>query len=443
MSASPEPRRPDRRALDREILALAIPAFATLVAEPLLLMADSAIIGHLATSALAGLGIATSVVGLVIGLSIFLAYGTTSSVARRIGAGDPEGALAEGLDGISLGLLVGIVVGAAVSCAAGPIIGLYGVDSEVAAPATTYLRIVALGFPAALTMLAATGVLRGLQDTRTPLYVAVAMNLVNIALNLILVLGLGLGIAGAAIGTVCSQASAATFLAGRVIIGARRAQVVWRWNPGGVLRAARTGGWLVVRTLGLQASILTTTTVAARMGATAMAAHQILNSLWQFLMYAMDAIAIAAQAIVGRYLGARQPVIVSLLMKRMLTWGFLIGLALSLGLWLAHPLYLGIFTPDPAVAAQVARVLALLAVITPFSAAVFVLDGVLIGAGDTRYLAGASIINFLSYLPLALAVAFTGAGLVWLWAAYAGFLLSRAITLGLRARGTAWMRLGA
>lgn len=442
---SPEPSPPavSRRALDAEILALAVPAFATLLAEPLLVLADSAIIGHVSTAALAGLGVAASVIGLVIGLCIFLAYGTTATVARRLGAGDLRGALAGGLDGITLGALVGTGLAVVLSSLAGPIVGLYGVTPEVAAQATTYLAIVALGLPAALVILAATGVLRGLQDTRTPLLVVVGMNLVNVGLNLAFVFGLGWGIAGAATGTVISQYAAAGFLTVAVLRGSRREQVHWAWRPGGVLAAASSSGWLVVRTLGLQAALLTTTAVAARMGTTAMAAHQVLNSLWMLLVFAMDAIAIAAQAIVGRYLGAGETAVVRSLLRRMIAWGIGIGLVGGLALWAGRGLYLRLFTPDAAVLDQVGLVLPLLAGLTVVSAVVFVLDGVLIGAGDARYLALASLLNLATYLPLALAVAFSGAGLFWLWVAYGGLALSRLVTLGLRARGTRWMRLGA
>lgn len=432
-----------RRSLDAEIWALAVPAFATLLAEPLLVLADSAIIGHVSTDALAGLGVAASVIGLALGLCVFLAYGTTASVARRLGAGDLPGALAGGLDGITLGLGVGVVLAAVISSLAGPIIGLYAVAPEVAAPASAYLGIVALGFPAALSILAATGVLRGLQDTRTPLLVVGCMNLVNIALNFGFVFGLGWGIVGSAVGTVISQYIAATWMVAKVVSGSRRQQVRWRWRPAGVLAAATASGWLMLRTLGLQAALLTTTAVAARMGTTALASHQVLNSLWMLLVFAMDAVAIAAQAIVGRYLGAGEPRIVRALLGRMIGWGITIGAVGGVALWAGHRLYLPLFTPDAAVVAQIARVLPILAALTVVSAVVFVLDGVLIGAGDARYLAIASGINLLTYLPFALLVAWTGAGLEWLWIAYGGLALSRLTTLGLRARGTRWMRLGA
>lgn len=428
---------------DREVLALAVPAFATLVAEPLLVIADSAILGHVSTASLAGLGVAASVVSLVLGLCIFLAYGTTATVARRLGAGDLPGALSAGLDGVTLALLIGVVLAVTVSTLAQPIIGLYPVAPDVALDGARYLSVAAIGFPFALAMLAATGVLRGLQDTRTPLYVALVMNVVNVALNVTLVLGLGWGIRGAATGTVISQFAAASVLVGVVLRGARRNGVQWGWHPGGVLHAARTGSWLVLRTAGLQVALLAATAAAAGMGTVSTAAHQVVNSLWMLLVMAMDAIAIAAQAIVGRYLGAGDAKTVRALLVRLLVWATGVGAITGLLLWAAHPLYLWLFTPDPAIRALVADVLPILALVTLLAATVFVLDGVLIGAGDVRYLALASLINLAVYLPLVAIVVSTGAGLVWLWVAYIGLTLSRLVTLGLRARGDAWLRLGA
>nr|WP_156607654.1 MATE family efflux transporter [Auraticoccus cholistanensis] len=428
--------------MDREIFALALPAFATLLSEPVLIMVDTAVVGHLGTQSLAGLGAAASVVGVVVSLCIFLAYGTTATVARRLGAGDLRGALAGGLDGMTLALLIGVAAAAVVGLGAGPLVDLYSDDPVVVEQGRRYLGIVALGLPSVLVVLAATGVLRGLQDTRTPLYVAIGTNVVNMVLSVVLVYGAGMGIAGAATGTVLAQSAGAVFLARTVLRGARREGVHWRWNPGGVLAAVRTGVWLVLRTAAMQGTILTTTAVAAGLGAVTLASHQVVNSLWVFLAFALDAIAIAAQAIVGRYLGAGEAGVVRSLMRRMVGWGVVAGVVFGVVVWAASPLYVPLFSPDPAVQSLVRQVLVVVAVVTPLSGVVFVLDGVLIGAGDARYLALASVATTVVYVPLAALVGWSGAGLAWLWAAYCVWMLARAVALVARARGTRWMRLG-
>jgi putative MATE family efflux protein len=303
--------------------------------------------------------------------------------------------------------------------------------------------VAAFSLPSILLLLAGTGVLRGLQDTRTPLYVAVVTNVANVGLNFAFVYGLDLGIAGSALGTLVAQTGAALYVAVLVVRGARREHVALRFRPRGVLAAARSGLWLVARTATLQAAITVATLVAATGGAVVLASHQILGSLWILLAFALDAIAIAGQAIIGRALGAGDVALGRAMTRRMLGWGLLCGGVFGGLLFLARPLYLGVFSPDPDVQTQVSRVLLVLALVTPIAGVVYVLDGVLIGAGDGRYLALAGLIALLAYLPLALVVRAQDAGLGWLWAAYGGFMAARMLTLLVRARGDAWARVGA
>lgn len=293
-----------RRQHDREIVALAVPAFGALVAEPLFVMADSAIIGHLGTAQLAGLAVASALLTTAVSIFVFLAYATTGAVARRVGAGELSAAIRQGMDGIWLALLLGAAVIAVVLPTAPALIDLFGA-SETAAPyAVTYLRISSFGIPAMLVVLAATGVLRGLQNTRTPLYVAIGGFVANAILNVVLVYGAGLGIAGSAWGTVIAQCGMAAVYLVVVVRGARKHGASLRPDAAGIRASAQAGAPLLVRTLSLRAVLMIATAVAARLGDTEIAAHQIILSLWSLLAFAMDAIAIAGQAIIGRYLGA-------------------------------------------------------------------------------------------------------------------------------------------
>ena len=429
--------------LDREIFALAVPTFATLVTEPLLLIADSAFIGHLGTDQLAGLGLASNLIGIVVGLCIFLAYGTTSTVARRWGAGDRRAALGGGIDGLVLALTLGVLLVVVLQILLPTIVTAYGPPVPVRDAALAYLRIAVCGLPSVLVLLAGTGVLRGLQDTTTPLTVAVATNLANIGLNGLLVYGAGLGIRGSALGTLIAQTGAAAVIAVVVVRGARRTGVPLGFHPAGVLAAARTGVWLVARTATLQTAITVTTVVATAGGAVALAAHQVVSSLWILLAFALDAIAIAGQAIIGRLMGAGDVATGRAMTTRMIGWGVVCGVAFGVVVALGGPFVAAIFTPDPDVQQLVARVLVVVAVSTPIAGVVYVLDGVLIGAGDGRYLALAGIIALAAYAPLALTVRALDAGLVWLWVAYGGFMLARMLTLVARARTDRWIRTGA
>lgn len=436
------------RAHDREILRLAVPAFGALVAEPLFLLADSAIIGHLGTSQLAGLGVAGAVLATAVGIFVFLAYATTGAVARRFGAGDVRGALAQGVDGLWLAALLGTATAVVGLVAAPAVIDAFGAPASAAPYAVTYLRWSLPGLPAMLVVLAATGVLRGLQDTRTPLVVAVAGAGANVALNYALVYGAGMGIAGSALGTVVAQVGMAVALGWVVVRAARGHAAPLRPDRAGILTAGRSGVPLVVRTLTLRAALLVTTFVAARQGDVALAAHQVVSTVWTFLAFALDAVAIAGQAITGRALGAGDVAGARAATRRMLHWGVGAGAVLGVLTLVASPVLPDLFTPGEAVQAAIAAALVVAAAAQPIAGWVFVLDGVLIGAGDGRYLAVAGLLTLLAYLPLAALVLLAApggtVGLVWLWVAFgAGFMAARAVTLGLRARGDAWLVPGA
>jgi Na+-driven multidrug efflux pump len=473
-------RRPKgRRRHDREILALALPAFGALVAEPLFVMADSAVVGHLGTAQLAGLGVAAALLTTAVNIFVFLAYATTAAVARRVGAGDLPAAIRQGVDGIWLALLLGALVIAVVLPAAPALVDVFGASPTAAPYATTYLRISSLGIPAMLMVLAATGVLRGLQDTRTPLYVAVAGFAANAGLNAGLVYGAGLGIAGSAWGTVIAQNGMAAAYLWVVIRGARRQltstavdespggalwqlpaepadqdprpdhdarRALWavlRPDLAGIRACARAGVPLLVRTLSLRAILLIATAVAARLGDTEIAAHQIVLTVWSLLAFALDAIAIAGQAIIGRYLGAEDAEGARAACRRMIEWGVACGVVLGLLVALARPLIGPLFTSDPAVRHVLMSALLVVALAQPVCGIVFVLDGVLMGAGDGPYLAWSMLGTLALFVPAALAVPAFGWGLTALWWAMTLMMLTRLAALWLRSRSGRWIVTGA
>lgn len=453
MTQADEELRHSPRRQDREIVALALPAFGALVAEPLFLLADSAIVGHLGTAQLAGLGVAATFLATAVGVFVFLAYATTAAVARRVGAGDLPAAIRQGLDGIWLALIISAVVVAAAIPAAPALVDAAGASATSAPHAVTYLRISALGIPAMLVIFAATGVLRGLQDTRTPLYVAVGGFAANAALNLGLVYGAGLGIAGSAWGTVVAQNAMAAVYVAVVVRGARRHVVGggsrrgWRTalrpDAAGIRACARAGGPLLIRTLCLRGILLIATAVAARLGDVPIAAHQVAFTLWTLMAFALDAIAIAGQAIIGRYLGADDPAGARAACRRMVRWGVLSGIVLGLLLVVARPLVVPLFTGDPAVRGALVPVLLLVALTQPLMGVVAVLDGVLMGAGDGRYLAWSMLVTLAVFTPAAFAVPALGGGLTALWWAMTLMMLTRTATLQLRARSGKWLVTGA
>jgi putative MATE family efflux protein len=436
-----------RKGQSREILRLAVPAFGALVAEPLFLLADSAIIGHLGVAQLAGVGLASAVLHTAVGLMVFLAYSTTPAVARAIGDGQLGKALAAGRDGVWLALLLGVLLAVAGFLAADPLIGLLGAEGEVRAFAVDYLRWSMPGLVAMLLIFAGTGLLRGLQDTRTPLLVATAGFTLNIILNLWLVYGLGWSVAGSAAGTSVAQWAMAGVYLAIVRRNALRNGVGLLPSWRGIRSMARVGSWLMLRTLTLRIAILATVLVATAQGTANLAAHQLAMTIFSFLAFALDALAIAAQALIGKELGASNAVKARLLTGTMVRWGLGFGAVTGLLLAVAAPWAGSLFTSDPEVQRVLALALWVLAAGQPLAGYVFVLDGVLIGAGDAKYLALAGVVNLAAYVPMLAAVALLGfpggAGLGWLWAAFAlGYMAARAMTLGLRARSGRWMVLG-
>ncbi|MGH1549980.1 MATE family efflux transporter [Leifsonia poae] len=437
-----------RRPVDREILRLAVPALGALVAEPVFLLADSAMVGHLGVDPLAGLGIASAVLQTIVGLMVFLAYSTTPAVARRLGAGDLRGAVAAGVDGCWLALALGVVLAAAGWAASPFLVSLFGASPGVTDQAEQYLTLSMLGLPAMLIVYAATGLLRGLQDTRTPLAVAVAGFAANILLNFVFIYVAGLGIAGSALGTVAAQWGMVAVYAVIVARHARRVGAPLLPHHAGIGRTARAGGWLFLRTASLRAAMLLAVFAATQLGPDELAAFQVTMTVFATLAFALDALAIAAQALIGKGLGEGDLESVRAVLRRCIQWGIGAGAVLGVVTIALSPFAAALFTSEASVAALLPLSLAIVGLGAPLGGYVFVLDGVLIGAGDARYLALTGLINVAVFVPLAVAAAAWGAhdalGLAALTAAFAlGYLGARAVTLGLRARGRVWMRAGA
>ncbi|HET6302849.1 MATE family efflux transporter [Microbacterium sp.] len=433
--------------LNRAILHLAVPALGSLVAEPLFLIVDSALVGHLGVVPLAALGIASAVLQTIVGLMVFLAYSTTPAVARRFGAGDPSRAVSVGIDGLWLALGLGALLAIAGYLATPLLVGLFGASPEVAADAITYLGISMWGLPAMLIVFAATGLLRGMQDTVTPLWIAGIGFAANALLNWLFIYGLGWGIAGSAFGTVLAQWGMVAAYA--IVIGrlAREHEASVLPQREGVRGSARSGGWLFLRTLSLRLALLATVAVATMLGTEELAGWQVAFTIFSTAAFALDALAIAAQALIGKGLGAQDEPFVRRVLGRTVAWGAWFGVLVGALIGGFSALIGLVFTGDPEVAALVQPALVVLAVAQPVCGVVFVLDGVLIGAGDARYLAIAGGLNLVPFLPALVMLAMlhpTGAaGLAWLAVAFFGvYMLARLATLGWRVLRPEWMTAG-
>ncbi len=429
--------------LDREILRLALPALGALAAEPLYVLADTAVVARMGTPQLGGLAIASTLLLTGSALFVFLAYGTTASVARLLGAGRDRAAAHEGVQGLWLAALLGTAVAVVTAIAAPALVDVMGAAGEVRGHALVYLRISLIGLPALLVTFAGTGYLRGLQDTRTPLVVTVVAVAANLALELVLVYGLDQGIGASAASTVVAQGGAAAVYVTRVTRDVRTRRVGVGPDPAALRRLARVGWDLFVRTAALRLSLTLGTAVAARSGTAALGAHQIAFELWSFLALVLDAVAIAGQALVGRLLGAGDADGARAAGRRMLWWGLGAGAVAGVVIAALRGVLPRLFTDDAAVVAVCATLLVVVAALQPVNALVFVLDGVLIGAGDLRFLARAMVLAAAVFVPAALAVLALDLGVVWLWGAIGLLMAARLAALGARFAGPAWQVTGA
>jgi putative MATE family efflux protein len=430
-----------RSPYDRQILRLALPALGALAAEPTYLLVDTAIVGHLGTLQLAALALAAAILGIVVNLCNFLAYGTTAQVARLHGAARAGDAGEVASQALYLALAIGIGLGAILVAAAQPIAeAMNGGGGPEADAAARYLRIATIGLPFALIALSGQGYLRGTGDLRSPLIVLVAANLLNVVLEVWFVYGLDLGLDGSAAGTVIAQAgmgAAFVWLLLRAPASSRRP------NWARVRALLRTGGHLLVRTGALLACFTLAAAVAARFGEVDLAANQIAFGLFIFLALVLDSIAIAGQVLVGQLLGGGDARGAWAAARRMCGWSVVVGVAIGVLLIAGTKLIPQAFTDDPAVLDQAAEFWPLFALMLPAGALVFALDGILIGAGDTRFLAWAMVGAAAVFIPLALAALAFDWGLIGIWAALNALMLARLAPLAMRFAGRRWAVVGA
>jgi putative MATE family efflux protein len=428
-----------RRELDREIARLALPALGALAAEPLYVLADTAIVGHLGTPQLGGVAVASTVLVSAYAMFIFLAYGTTGTVARLRGAGHHDRAAAQGVQALWLAGGIGVWLALLGLVGGDALVRLLGAEGATAGYASTYLRISMAGVPSLTLVLAGTGYLRGLQDTRTPLLVAVGSVAVNLVLELVLVFGLDLGVAGSAWSTVVAQTGAAAvylLVIGRDVVASG---VAVRPDRRALAALSRVSADLFLRTVALRATIVGATAVAAGMGTVEVAAHAIAFEVWGFTAYVLDSLAIAAQAMVGHRLGAGDADGAREAAARVVTLSLGAGVLFGVVLLAARTVLPEVFTDDERVVALATTALLAVALLQPVGGVVFALDGVLIGAGDLRYLAWAMGAVAAGFLPLLLVVDTLG----WLWVALAAMQVGRLVALVGRWRTTGWLVVGA
>jgi len=424
----------------RRVAALALPALVVLAAEPLYVLVDTAVVGHLGRTPLAALAIGGTVMSFAVWLGTVLAYGTTGRAARRFGAGQRAEAVAEGVQASWLALAGGVVLFVVIEVAAGPLTrAIAGGDSDVARAAAGWLRIAALGGPGLMLATAGNGWLRGVQDTRRPLAYVLGANLLSAILCPILVYGFDLGLEGSAIANVAAQTTAGALFVRALVVE----RVTLRPYPRIIGRQLILGRDLLLRGAAFQACFLSASAVAARFGTAALAAHQIALQLWLFCALALDAVAIAAQSLVGAALGGSRAAEARWLAGRIAVIGGICGLAFAGLVTAAIPAIRPWFGADREVFGQAMIAWPWFVAMQPLAGIVFALDGVFIGAGDIRFMRNLTLVTTLGgFLPAIWLAWGFDLGLGGVWAGLTLFIVLRFVGLVWRVRGDRWVVTG-
>ena len=424
----------------KQVLGLAVPALGVLAAEPLYLLVDTAVVGHLGAVPLGALSVGAIVLAQVSTQLTFLSYGTTARTARLHGAGRRADAVAEGVQATWLAITLGIVLIAAGQLLARPVADLLAGQGEVADAAVGWLRIALFGTPFILVTMAGNGWLRGVQDARRPLRYVLAGNGISAVLCPVLVYGLDWGLAGSAIANVAAQVISASLFF-RALWAER---VPLRPRPAVMRAQLALGRDLVLRSLAFQACFVSATTVAAHDSTAAVGAHQIVLQLWSFLALVLDSLAIAAQSLVGAALGADDAPRARGLAWQVTGYGLIFGIALGVVFASLSGVFPHAFTSDTSVLGEIPHAWWFFVALQPIAGVVFALDGVLLGAGDAAFLRTATILSAATgFLPFVwLSFAF-GWGLAGIWTGLSLFMIVRLGTVLARTKSGRWAVLGA
>ncbi|HEY5854905.1 MAG TPA: MATE family efflux transporter [Aldersonia sp.] len=427
----------------RRILHLALPALGVLVAEPIYLLFDIAVVGRLGALALAGLAVGGLILTLVSTQLTFLAYGTTARTARLHGAGDHAGAVREGVQATWLALGVGAVIVVVMQVLAGPVTSVIAGGTDIAGEAEQWLRVALFGAPLILVSMAGNGWMRGVQNTMRPLRLVIVGLALSAFLCPILVHGLlgapRLELVGSAIANVVGQSVSGLLF----ILALVREKVGLRPQPR-VMRAQLVlGRDLILRSLAFQACFVSAAAVAARFGAASVAAHQVVLQLWNFVALTLDSLAIAAQTLVGAALGAGRADDARSVAKRVTWFSGWFALVIAALFAVGASVIPGIFTTDASVLDQIGVAWWFFVALIPLAGVVFALDGVLLGAGDAAFLRNATLASALvGFLPMIWASLAFDWGLAGIWTGLALFMVARTAAVVWRTASGRWAVVG-
>jgi len=421
--------------LRRIVWLLALPAVGEQVLNTLVGLFDTFLVGHLSSAAsaqvgyssstaLAGVGLANQIVWLITVLFMAVSVGSTALIARSRGAGDHTTANAVMQQSLIVGLIMGVLASIAGLLLAEPAILLLGANADVLPRGVTFLRIASSTFAPAALLFIGTAALRGAGDTRTPLYVMLSVNIVNIAFSWLLINGnLGaptLGVAGSAIGAAVARGGGGLVLIALLLRGRSGLKLSLDLRPAWdvLWRVVRIGAPSGGEQLVFQGALLIFVRFVTSLGTAAYAAHNVVLNIESLSFLPGMGYAIAASTLVGQRLGANQPGEAEASTYEALRQGGLMMTVLgAIMILLPHQL-IALFVADLQVADVGAGAMRLAGVLQPFLAINFVLSGGLRGAGDTRWPLYTKLISTWGVrLPLVIVLLSLGLGLTGFWVA--------------------------
>lgn len=424
----------------RAVLRLAVPALGVLAAEPLYVLVDTAVVGHLGALPLAGLSLGGILLTQVSSQLTFLSYGTTARAARLHGSGRRAAAVEEGVQASWLGFGLGLLVLLLGQAFAAPVAALLAGPGPLADSAVGWLRIALFGAPFILITMAGNGWMRGVQDTVRPLRYVLAGNGISVLLCPLLVYGLKWGLVGSAVANVSAQLIAAALFVRALLVE----RVALRPSVSRIRAQLGLGRDLVLRSLAFQAGLLSATAVVARTSTEAAAAHQVVYQLWMAMAMVLDSLAIAAQSLVGAALGAGDRARAQSLSWQITRYGLGFGIMIGLGFGALADVVPHLFTADAGVLAEIPHAWWFFVLLQPVAGIVFALDGVLLGAGDAAFLRNATLAcSLLGFLPVLWLSLIFGWGLTGVWTGFVVFMLTRLAAVVLRTRSGQWAVVGA
>ncbi|WP_165164071.1 MATE family efflux transporter [Corynebacterium qintianiae] len=421
----------------RRVLGLALPALGVLAANPLYLLLDTAVVGRLGTAELAALAAGTAVQSTVTVQLTFLSYGTTARAARLFGAGKRGDAVAEGVQATWVAVAVGLLLAAVIWIFAEPVALFLTNNAATAAASATWMHVAAISIPLTLIIMAGNGWLRGVQNTRLPFF----LTLCGLVPGAVLLPSLvnRFGLVGSAWANVLGIGITAALFLVALAREHRRHRGSWapRW---GVIRSQLgMGRDLILRSMSFQISMLAAAAVAGRFGVAALAAHQILLQLWNFLTLVLDSLAIAAQTLTGSALGRGEVSQARRVGELATRYCLMFAGVLALVFAVAGPFIWSIFTRDGAVLGQLSVPWWMLVAMIVLGGVVFALDGALLGAGDVAFLRTLTIASVLGvFFPVTLMAQTFGWGLPGVWAGLTASIVIRLAGVVVRFRSMKW-----